>query len=375
MAHEHRRNSDPVSPRSDVFSDAHALEPSDEPHSPSSTISHDGPSRTANPLASSVRPQQSSPARSSSMRNLSLRSGHRSRNSQPHPHAVSSTAESGINSNDAGDESTQSSKIQDPRPRRGGSNGLWSFVPRSQSPYSGATGPSQPYGMYPQGIQSRTTSIATSINPRSSRRSVQGAVGPTQPYGLYPQNTVPEDEASERHQQAIPIGFPGHTSGHAYQRRMGPEGEDYDDMIGPLGHTEPLPPYTRYANDLPLKEGMPVDVDTRPPDPNPPQQSQETIEAEHSDQSTDRGLVSPQSPTLVDSVATSPSERPEDGGHFKEKITERGKKKVFGTRVPLWLLLIVIVLLLIAIILGGVLGQRARNQDPPKKSQRRPPPV
>ena len=367
---QNRRDSDPVSPISDVFSDDHAVEHSEEQHSPQSAISQNTCDHTLNPHTPPVQSRRSSPTRSQSRRNLTSSFDRHNSDLQTTP----SLGGRNVDDSDAQRFSTDFNQYKDSRPQRGASNDSSSFIPRSQSPYNGATGPSQPYGMYPQGIQSRTASTATSVNPRFSRRSFQASNGPAQPYGLYPQNTVPEDEAQVGRQQTIPIGFPGHGNGHIYQRRLGPEGEDADDMIGPLGHTEPLPPYTRYANDLPPKEGMPVDLDPTPPPSDLPQQSQETIGPAQSDQSTDRVLVSSQSPTLVDSDTSPPSESQESGGHFKEKITERGKKRVCGTRVPLWLLLIVVALLVAAIVIGGVLGNRARNQAPPNRSNSSPTP-
>lgn len=68
-----------------------------------------------------------------------------------------------------------------------------------------------------------------------------GPRGPTHPYALYPQTTVPIDDSNGEH---IPVGFSG--MGGSYQRQIGPDGEDAGDLIGPLGHMEELPPYSRY---------------------------------------------------------------------------------------------------------------------------------
>ncbi|TDZ27587.1 hypothetical protein CTRI78_v012246 [Colletotrichum trifolii] len=108
---------------------------------------------------------------------------------------------------------------------------------RSESPYEGPSGPSHPYQMYPQ----RTNSVATSSTARMPEPSYNGPQGPVHPYTLYPQNTVP---AEPNEGGDIPVGFLGHTDN--YQRRLGPDGEEIADLIGPLGHTEELPPYTRY---------------------------------------------------------------------------------------------------------------------------------
>jgi hypothetical protein len=37
--------------------------------------------------------------------------------------------------------------------------------------------------------------------------------------------------------------------GSGYRRQIGPDGEDAGDLIGPLGHMEELPPYTRYPQE------------------------------------------------------------------------------------------------------------------------------
>jgi len=120
---------------------------------------------------------------------------------------------------------------------------------RPESPYQGPTGPSHPYHMYPQNTRlTRTASVATtSTNP-----------GPTYPYGMYPQNTVPESESIHDSIPAssIPVGFPGH--GANYQRRLGPDGEEAADIIGPLGHTEQLPPYTKYPDEALTRKVAPI---------------------------------------------------------------------------------------------------------------------
>lgn len=120
----------------------------------------------------------------------------------------------------------------------------------TQSPRIAAGGPSHPYGMYPQGTMARTPSIATQSTVRPQRNSsVRG--GPTHPYTLYPQGI--EDDLEGEHaspQNLVPVGFPG--LGQSYQRQLGPEGEDQD-LIGDFGHTEQLPPYTRYPEDGPEK--------------------------------------------------------------------------------------------------------------------------
>lgn len=125
------------------------------------------------------------------------------------------------------------------------STGSTVFVPQD-SPYQGPSGASHPYQMYPQNVRAaRTLSMATSSTMPMSESSYRGPRGPTHPYGLYPQSNAIEPDAAQT--AAIPLGF--RDLPDQYQRRVGPEGEEAADMIGPGGHTEQLPPYTRYQDD------------------------------------------------------------------------------------------------------------------------------
>ncbi|KAK4697193.1 hypothetical protein P7C71_g860, partial [Lecanoromycetidae sp. Uapishka_2] len=178
---------------------------------------------------------------------------------------------------------------------------------------------------------------------------------------MYSQNTVPEDDLNPSAGLAPPIvaGFPGR--GQNYERRLGPEGEDVDDLIGPDGYTEQLPPYSRYANNVPPKYTSGIESLRRsaPEQAVPPQDSQETL---HSSQTRDEtGLVNPfaDSSTQLDSTSNSP-ESPvppkDEGGHFKERVRQRSKRKVCCGLVPCWLLAIIIIVICLAVLLGGVIG-------------------
>ncbi|EPE04704.1 glucan 4-alpha-glucosidase [Ophiostoma piceae UAMH 11346] len=123
-------------------------------------------------------------------------------------------------------------------------------TPQQDEPYQGPSGPSFPYQMYPQNVGvTRTLSSVTTSTATQSESSYTGPRGPAFPYGMYPQNTMTETAAgpSTVPTSAIPVGFPGMADN--YQRRIGPDGEDIADMIGPDGHTEQLPPYTRYPDE------------------------------------------------------------------------------------------------------------------------------
>ncbi|KAF2133465.1 hypothetical protein P153DRAFT_282389 [Dothidotthia symphoricarpi CBS 119687] len=118
------------------------------------------------------------------------------------------------------------------------------------------TGPSHPYGMYPQHTMARPTSVATTSTDPQPHRSMS-LQRPTHPYAMYSQSGLSEESPEEPErpavpqiQTAIPMGFPGLNAG--YQRVLGPDGEEQD-IIGPDGHTEQLPPYSRYPDEGPTK--------------------------------------------------------------------------------------------------------------------------
>ncbi|KAL1891635.1 hypothetical protein Sste5346_007551 [Sporothrix stenoceras] len=100
--------------------------------------------------------------------------------------------------------------------------------------------------MYPQNVRmARTLSGVTTSTVAPSESSYTGPRGPTFPYAMYPQNTVAGSSAMPVAGHSV--GFPGMADN--YQRRIGPDGEDVADLIGPDGHTEQLPPYTRYPDE------------------------------------------------------------------------------------------------------------------------------
>ena len=129
-----------------------------------------------------------------------------------------------------------------------------SFIGRVETPYQGPSGPSFPYQMYPQNVRSsRTASVATSSTAAPVlERPYNGPLGPAHPYGMYQQNTSGNSDEITSVTRAIPVGFPG-AQAH-YHRRIGPDGEDVGDLIGPDGHTEQLPPYTRYPEETYLRK-------------------------------------------------------------------------------------------------------------------------
>ncbi|KAL8698771.1 MAG: hypothetical protein Q9224_001701 [Gallowayella concinna] len=263
-----------------------------------------------------------------------------------------------------------------------------STIARTQSPYQGATGPSQPYGMYPQDIAfSRTPSMATISTVRPRERSYAGPSGPTQPYSMYPQNTVPEDEIGpvSSLDPPMPIGFPGRPQD--YRRRLGPDAEDADDLVGPDGYTEQLPPYTRYPDDIPPKQGAPGPASILSAEHGGSGTSEETIMNPFRSRESLPQPASPQAPaqliaqnhssTDVTAVASTASSQQDRGGNFKERVKEQGKRRLCCGKVPFWVVAVV-TLLMIAVLagtIGGVVGNaRGEQHAAPTPAPRYPHP-
>ncbi|TLD28741.1 hypothetical protein PspLS_03227 [Pyricularia sp. CBS 133598] len=121
---------------------------------------------------------------------------------------------------------------------------------REQS-YQGPSGPSHPYTLYRQDIGlNRSLSVNTTSTARPSpEQSFMRPTGPVHPYGQYAQNTVGIDQIVAGPGLAGGFGgFPGIAT-DSYRRRLGPDGEEIGGLIGPHGHTEELPPYTRYPDE------------------------------------------------------------------------------------------------------------------------------
>ena len=255
-----------------------------------------------------------------------------------------------------------------------------SDISRAQSPYQGAMGPSHPYAMYPQGIgPTRTPSVATTSTIRQPERSYSGPSVPTQPYAMYSQNTAAEPEQ-------VPVaGFPGINQD--YERRLGPDGEDVDDLIGPDGYAEQLPPYTRFANGIPPKytsgvgsfrrSGVPPnymsDIGSirRSAASITPGDSQETLSSlshipngsrvnpNHTDPFGD-------SSTQLNSTSAITVLSKDEGSSFKERVREKGKRRVrvcCGV-LPCWILLLMVTVVVLAVVVGGGIGGMIAHKHP-----------
>jgi len=238
-------------------------------------------------------------------------------------------------------------------------------MPRRESVYRGATGPSHPYAMYPQDTTLNRASTISSVRPPD--RSYGGTNGPTHPYGMYIQNTVPEGEISMGSNTApiAPVGFPGRSQ--QYTRRLGPDGEEADDIIGPDGHAEQLPPYTRYPDAIVTKEHYaPGDPEGQvspqsPLQPTPTQGSSEEVQTSDDE----RAHINPPPAGAAAPVNHRTSRR--------ERWVSSGKKwTCCGVTVPRWAVVVMVVLaVLLAALLGGVVGRlvsekkNRQGSDPP----------
>ncbi|KAK4542158.1 hypothetical protein LTR36_007005 [Oleoguttula mirabilis] len=243
---------------------------------------------------------------------------------------------------------------------------------RTSSPRFGA-GPSHPYGMYAQGTIPRSPSTATqsTIRPPPRPSSTSARAGPQHPYTLYPQGVSEDldDEEEDTPQAPVPIGFPG--LGQSYQRRMGPDGEEQD-IIGEDGHTEQLPPYTRYPEDGPEKVPLlvpeaPTALHSRAPvagtDPTMdlmhttllPQLAPQLRQSMTDQSLLHRRDTSMSNVELLNST-TSQSSLASNKSWSDKSWKEKRKTRFCG--IPLWWYLLSIgVVAFIAIVLGAVIGR------------------
>ncbi|KAJ1327967.1 hypothetical protein MN608_07301 [Microdochium nivale] len=252
-----------------------------------------------------------------------------------------------------------------------------SQITSTDDPYEGPRGPSHPYQMYPQNVRlTRTASLATTSTTPISEQSYSGPRGPAHPYTMYPQHTVSEPNIAEGSSPApVPanVGFPG--SADTYQRRIGPDGEDAADLIGPDGHTEQLPPYTRYPDEAYHRKALGVAAPPAQPTAAQTPQVDQTIPGaggigratRNPEFSSTEDLGNDASPLSRQSVRSFTSETSQHEVNtaamdtVNEKGTQRGwkqsaRKRIWGV-VPCWAAaLAVLVLVLMGVVIGAVIG-------------------
>lgn len=375
------------SSHTDIFSDEFALEPYEVADGDQDTIldrddGRDGISLSVPSRRSSYRQHSfESRTRRSTKSQRSETGSSIAPTIENHPSRVSHPSRSVTSASDLGGFTPSRLRSAGTTPAAG--------LSRAQSPYRGTMGPSHPYGMYPQEIGlTRTPSMATTSTVRPLERSYSGPSGPTQPYGMYPQNTVPEDE------QISVAGFPGMHQG--YQRRLGPDGEDVDDLVGPDGYAEQLPPYTRFPNGIPPKytagigsirrSGVPptyrseVGSIRRSAVPATIEDSQETLTSPRYDSNGSRDNASSTNPfsdssTQLNSTTAIAVFPKDEGGSFKERVREKSRRKVRVCcgAIPCWLLVVISVVVILAIMLGGAIGGAIAHKHVDEATEYNPP--
>ncbi|KAL7929040.1 hypothetical protein V8C35DRAFT_203879 [Trichoderma chlorosporum] len=235
---------------------------------------------------------------------------------------------------------------------------------RPQSPYQGPTSASHPYQMYLQ----RTLSNATAATDQpANNRSYDGPRGPAHPYTLYPQNIATTGDETPRQ---IPVGFT--TSADGYQRQLGPDGEEAGALVGPLGHTEELPPYSRYPDQTFTAKTPAVTI---------PQDGLGETSSPNGAMTGAGGMgVATRNPEFSSTEEDLQHPEPRPSNHSRHDINtaaqgstekarmnkwqRRGKKKLWGI-VPYWAIcLLFIGVMLMGIILGAVIGTVLSHHKP-----------
>lgn len=236
-------------------------------------------------------------------------------------------------------------------------------MPRAMSPYTGATGPSHPYGMYPQVGVSRSPSAGSTSTIRPQERPLGEMNGPQHPYAMYSQNVVEEGIDDDM----VPVGFPGHNP--PYQPPADRRDDELGDIIGPDGHAEPLPPYSRYPTGVVPKPPGAEDMTDNNPLPEDSHLHSLSREAPISETST-RPLMPVSSGHGNGSGSGNAENGDGNNGNerrdgtrapltgimaFEEKLRQKGKRTAC-CGLPVWTFVLIITVLLIGGSIGGVIG-------------------
>jgi hypothetical protein len=137
------------------------------------------------------------------------------------------------------------------------------YVPPADSPYRGPSGPSHPYEMYTQDVRRTMSMTTTSSAAPVSESSYVGPRMPAHPYSMYTQDAATEDAAAPVAVTGPPIPLGWHARHAQYQRQLGAEGEDMG-FVGPGGHTEELPPYSKYPDQALERKARDAGPETAP---------------------------------------------------------------------------------------------------------------
>jgi hypothetical protein len=133
------------------------------------------------------------------------------------------------------------------------------------------------------------------------------------------------------------VGFPGRNAN--FHRQLGPDGEEQD-IIGPDGHTEQLPPYSKYPNEVEKAMALAASVPTSPTSSHESERVLSQTSQDHTE--------------MADSGTTAPAT---EKSWSEKSWKERWKTKVFYRLIPCWLLVIALAFLVfLGVIIGGAIG-------------------
>ncbi|KAF2445169.1 hypothetical protein P171DRAFT_290541 [Karstenula rhodostoma CBS 690.94] len=399
-----RRNSDEGKPphpppNPDVFDDENALDPDEDDFMPSVSDGFRPANANTNesrhhPFQDEIEPleplrshmAQTKPTEGTDLRRMATRN---SIAKVPLDTTLQSDSQRGAHQRGP----TQATPLQ----HRASVSSTASFATTANSDGPFSSGPSHPYGMYPQNTMMRNASISTTSTQQQAPATPQLSTGPSHPYGMYAQNVVEDEPPVPAAQTAIPVGFPGINTG--FHRQIGPDGEEQD-IVGPFGHTEQLPPYSRYPEEGPTKASMAAEASATSLEarPNSLAGSNDTLLIDAGPPAPP-SPVSPVSPLAPIAPAFLPQQRPEtqtgnvapraattsesasllttttDDGVVAEKAEpepsirrESWRRKRLWGKVPITVALCLLIMLLIfAVVLGAAIGTfLAKNRNKPK---------
>jgi hypothetical protein len=382
----------PPPPTPDVFDDENALDPDEDDFMPSVSDgfrpANAGASedRHDDPFRDEIEPLPSHMPQTKSTDNAELRRMATRNSIAKVPYGLDTALQNGpqrgAHQRGPGSQAT-------PLQHRTSVSSTASFATMATSDGPFSSGPSHPYGMYPQNTMVRNASISTTSTQQQHQAPAtpQLPTGPSHPYGMYPQNVVEDEPPVPAVQTTIPVGFPGINTG--FHRQIGPDGEEQD-IVGPFGHTEQLPPYSRYPDEGPTKASMAAEASATPLEAraNPMADSNDTLTINAAPPAP-QSPVSPVSPLAPIAPALLPQQRPEtqtgnvaprpattsesaslltttadDGGVVAEKAElepsikkQSWRKKRLWGKVPVTVALCLLILLLIfAVVLGAAIG-------------------
>jgi len=233
----------------------------------------------------------------------------------------------------------------------------------------------------------RISRISFSYPRRPSTALSSHAIRPVHPYALYRQTTF-EEEADEPVSPvtaapitSAPVGFPPNSAN--FRRRVGPNGEELD-IVGPDGHLEQLPPYSRYPQAGPIrKEAVESPVPATAGESSSANSQPVQGPSQINDPSIARGQSPPtqSSPQSQTPPPTSQQSEPRDSRTLRSSASslaemkdneqaanQKKKQRLLCGAVPLWaVLLFAFLCIFLAVIAGGVIGgmlsqQRQRNR-------------